>query len=296
MALSVLRDLILQAVISGTTVGCTYALVGLAIATVYNVTRIFDVSQGQYVMLGAMFVCFFYKFGLPVGSSILLALIVPLIIGLVIWRIILFGASQRYSAMTLIMITFGIAMLIEGSAFLVFGTSIRVNPYYLNIRPIRIYGATMSPQAPLIYGVTVLIVIGLSLLFDRTRLGKALRACHEQPLAARLMGIYPRNMMYFSFILAVCLGVIGGISIVPLTAVSYNMGIDWVIKGFLAAIVGGISRFQGVIVGGLALGLLESLAAGLTSSGYASIIALAVFIVLLLFRPTGLIGSQQIRT
>ncbi len=295
MPLSVLRDLILQAVISGTTVGCTYALVGLAIATVYNVTRIFDVSQGQYVMLGAMFVCYFFKFGLSTTSSILLALIVPLIVGLVIWRIVLFGASQKYSAMTLIMITFGIAMLIEGLAFLFFGTSIRMNPHYLNIRPIRIYGATMSPQAPLVYAVTALIVIGLSILFNRTRVGKALRACHEQPLAARLMGIYPRNMMFFSFLLAVFLAVIGGISIVPLTAVSYNMGIDWVIKGFLAAIVGGISRFQGVVVGGLALGLLESLAAGLTSSGYASIISLAVFIVLLLFRPAGLIGSQQIK-
>jgi branched-chain amino acid transport system permease protein len=102
-------------------------------------------------------------------------------------------------------------------------------------------------------------------------------------------------MMYFSFMLAVCLGIIGGISIVPLTAVSYSMGVDWVIKGFLAAIVGGISRFQGVVAGGLALGLLESLVAGLTSSGYASIIALAVFIVLLLFRPAGLIGPQKIR-
>jgi len=295
MSHSMLRDLILQAIISGTTVGCTYALVGLAVATVYNATRIFDVSQGEYVMLGAMFVCFFYKLGLPISVSIFLALIVPLIVGLVIWRIVLYGASQRYSAMVLIMITFGIAMLIEGLAFLIFGTSIRMNPSYLPIRPIRIYGATMSPQAPVIYGVTVLIVIGLSLLFNRTRVGRALRACHEQPLAARLAGIYPKNMMYFSFMLAVCLGIIGGISIVPLTAVSYSMGVDWVIKGFLAAIVGGISRFQGVVAGGLALGLLESLVAGLTSSGYASIIALAVFIVLLLFRPAGLIGPQKIR-
>jgi len=295
MSSSALRDLILQTIISGTTVGCIYAIIGLAIATVYNVTRIFDISQGQYMMLGAMFVCFFYKFGLNMTLSIVSALIIPLIIGLVIWRILLFGASQRYPALTLIMITFGIALFIEGLAFLIFGTRIRVNPYYLNNPPIRIYGATMSPQAPLIYGVTLLIVLGLSFLFDRTRLGKGLRACHEQPLAARLMGIYPRNMMYFSFMLAVFLGVIGGIIIVPLTAVSYSMGIDWVIKGFLAAIVGGISRFKGVIIGGIALGLLESLAAGFISAGYASIIALTIFIILLLFRPTGLIGFEEIR-
>lgn len=109
------------------------------------------------------------------------------------------------------------------------------------------------------------------------------------------MGINPRNMMYFSFVLAVGLTAAGGIMMVPLTAASYNMGMSLVIKGFLAAIVGGISRFQGVIVGGLALGLLESAAAGLISSSYASVIALTSFLVALLFRPTGLLGTKEIR-
>jgi branched-subunit amino acid ABC-type transport system permease component len=295
MSFSVFKILIVQAIISGTTVGCTYALIGLAIATVYNVARFFDISQGQYMMLGAMFVCFFYKLGLSITSSILFALFIPLVLGLLIWRLLLFGASQKYSHLTLLMITFGIALFIEGMAFLIFGTKIRVNPYYLNISPIRIYGATMSPQAPLIYGITFLIVLSLSLLFDRTTLGKGLRACHEQPLAARLMGIYPRNMMFFSFVLAVFLVVIGGIIVVPLTAVSYNMGVDWLIKGLLAAIVGGISRFHGVIIGALAIGLLESLAAVFISSGYASIIALCIFVALLLYRPTGLIGPKEFR-
>lgn len=291
-----LGDQILQFVISGITSGCIYTIVGMAIAVVYNVTRIFDVSQGQYVILGAMIICFFRKGGFNTFLSIILAFLIPLIIGLAVWRIIFYGPSKKYPTITLIMITVGVAMLIEGMIFFVFGTDIRTTPYYLKVAPIRIFKAVISPQGPLIYGAILLMVLGLSFLFGRTLLGKGLRACHEQPLAARLMGINTQNMMYFSFILSLCIGVMGGIVMVPLTAASYSMGMDLVIKGFLAALVGGISRFQGVIIGGLSLGLLESFSAGFISSGYASIITLTIFVVVLLFRPTGLIGSKEIRT
>jgi len=271
-------------------------MVGIAIATVYNVTRIFDVSQGQYVILGAMLVCSFRTAGFNIISSIIFALLISLIIGLVIWRFVFYGPSQKYPAMTLIMITVGVAMFIEGVIFLTLGTDIRTTPYYLTISPIRVSKATLSPQAPLIYGTLIVMVLGLSFLFGRTLLGKGLRACHEQPLAARLMGINPRHMMYFSFILAVCLGVMGGIVMVPLTAASYSMGMNLVIKGFLAALVGGITRFQGVIMGGLTLGLLESVSAGFISSSYATIISLTIFVALLLLRPHGLIGSEEMGT
>jgi len=289
-----LGDQILQVIISGITSGCIYAVVGLAIAVVYNVTRMFDLSQGMYVMLGAMLVCVFQKLGLCLGISIVLALIIPFSASLLIWRILFYSSSQRYPTITLTMITVGLGLLIEGIAFLTFGTDVRVGPYYLNITPIRVSGASISPQAPLIYASLLLALFGLSFLFGRTILGKALRACHERPLAARLMGISPRNMMYFSFVLAVCLGALGGIIMVPYTAASYSMGWNFLIKGLLAAVAGGVSKFQGVIVGGLVLGLLESVAAGFISSSYASIITFTIFVIILLFRPTGLIGGREI--
>lgn len=290
-----LGDQILQILISGITSGCIYAIFGLGIAIVYNVTRIFDVSQGQYLMLGAMLIAVFRASGMGTVLAVGFALIIPLSVGLLIWRILFYGTSQKYSPLTLIMITFGVALLIEGIAFLVLGTDVKVTSYYIKIAPIRISGATMSPQAPFIYGALLVALLILSFLFGHTMLGKGLRACHEQPLAARLMGIYPQRMMYFSFILAVVLSAIGGIAMVPFTAATYNMGLHFIIKGFLAAIVGGISRFLGVVVGGLALGLLESAAAGFISSSYASVIALTLFVVALLFRPTGFLGTKEIR-
>jgi len=288
-----LRDQILQVLISGISSGSIYAIIGIAIATVYNVTKIFDVSQGQYMMLGAMMVCLFRSSGFSVILSIVLALVISIIAGLLIWRILFYKSSQKLPHLTSIMITFGVAMFIEGVAYLFLGTDTRTTPYYLKIAPIRIFKATVSPQAPIIYGWLLVTVLGLFFLFNRTLLGKGLRACHEQLLGARLVGINPRSMMYFSFFLAVLVGVAGGIVTVPLTAASYSMGWNLVIKGFLAAIVGGISSFQGVIVGGLILGLLESSAAGFISSSYASIISLAIFVLALLFRPTGLMGSVE---
>jgi len=290
-----LGDQILQVAISGVTSGCIYAIVGIGIAVVYNVASIFDVSQGQYLMMGAMLVAVFRSSGFSTGWSIALALLIALSAGLLIWRVLLYNASQKYSSLTLIMITFGVAMLIQGIAFIILGSNVRTAPYYFKINPIHLSKATMSPQAPLIYGSLLFLVLGLSLLFGRTMLGKGLRACHERPLAARLMGVNPRRMMYLSFIIAVGLSAIGGIIMVPLTAASYGMGMDFVIKGFLASIVGGISRFEGVIAGGLALGLLESIAAGFISSSYASVISLTFFVILLLFRPTGILGAREMK-
>ncbi len=291
-----LGDQILQVLISGITSGCIYAIVGLGIAVVYNVTRIFDVSQGQYLMLSAMLVALFRSLGLSLWLSLVLAIATSVVVGLLIWRMIFYRASQKHSSLTLIMMTFGVALLIEGIAFVVFGTDVRMTSYYVKLAPIRISKATMSPQAPIIYSVLLLTVLGLSFLFGRSILGKALRACHEQPFAARLMGVNPRRMMYLSFVVAVALSALGGIVMVPLTTASYNMGMHFIIKGFLASIVGGISRFEGVIAGGLALGLLESAAAGFVSSSYASVIALTFFVIVLLFRPTGILGAKEVRT
>lgn len=291
-----LSDQIVQVIISGITQGCIYTMMGLSIAVVFNVTRMFDISQGQYAMLGAMLTCVFRISGLSTPLAVFLALVIPLVVGLFVWRIIFYGPSQKYPTLTLIMITFALAMLIEGIAFLVLGTDTRITPAYLNTSPIRIGKATILPQVPLISATLVLMVVGLALLFGHTLVGKALRACYEQPVAARLVGVNPKRSMYFSFLLAVGLGAIGGIIMVPITAASYNMGLPLVVKGFLAAIVGGISRFQGVIAGGLTLGLIESIAAGFISSSYASIIALTIFVIALLFRPHGLLGIKDDRT
>jgi branched-chain amino acid transport system permease protein len=291
-----LLEKIIQAIIAGLTSGSVYTIVGIALAVVHNVTKFFDLSQGQYVMLGGMIACVFFGLGLPLSLSIPLAIAISLLAGLLIYRVVLYRPSQTLPHMNLILVTFGLSMFVQGVAFIVFGTDQRMIPYYLKISPIRVSAITISPQAPLIYGVLCLMVIGLYLLFGRTMLGKALRACHEQLVGARLMVINPKRMMYLAYALAVCLGAIGGTVMAPLTSMSFSTGDNLLMKGFLAALVGGIYSYPGVIAGGLALGILESIMAGFVSSAYASVLTLTIFLVVLLLRPTGILGSKEIRT
>jgi branched-chain amino acid transport system permease protein len=291
-----LFDKILQAIVSGVTSGSVYAVLGIALAVVHNVTKFFDLSQGVYVMLGGMLVCVFYATGVPLVLCIALSIVIPLAGGLLIYRIVLYKPSQSFPHLTLIMVTLGLSMMVEGISFIIFGSDQRTIPYYLKITPIHVAGATISPQAPLIFGILCLLSLGLYLLFGRTLLGKALRACHEQLVGARLIGIAPKRMMFLAYAMAVCFGTIGGVFLAPLTSVSYSMAGNLLIKGFLAALVGGIYSYPGVIAGALALGILESVMAGFVSSGYASTITLGIFLIILLFRPAGIIGTKGIRT
>jgi len=137
------------------------------------------------------------------------------------------------------------------------------------------------------------MVVGLYLFFGYTVKGKALRACADEPLGAKTVGISTEKMALFSFVLAAGLGAVAGATITPLTMTAYNVGIPLTIKGLLAAFVGGINRAEGVILGGMVLGLAEAMSAGLMSSGYHDVLALGVLLVVFLCRPRGLLGAPE---
>jgi branched-chain amino acid transport system permease protein len=296
LAVWTLSDRILQVVFAGISSGAIYSLAGIAVAVVFNVTRIIDLSQGQYVMLGALLSCFFYSILGSIFVSAVLGLVFTLAVGTLIWRSILQTSSERYPHLTLILITLGIAMFIEGMAFIIFGTEMRFLPPFVDIGPICVSRARIAPQAPWLVGTLLVMVSGLALIFDRTLLGKALRACHEHLLAARLMGINPQKMTFFAYMLGVFLAAIAGIVMTPLLACNYSIGLLLTLKGLLVAIVGGITKFQGVLVGGLALGLLESITGGFISSDYMEAIPLGILLIALLFRPTGFLGPKELRS
>ncbi len=140
-------------------------------------------------------------------------------------------------------------------------------------------------------GVTVLIVIALSWFFNRTLYGKAMLATSYNRLAAQLVGVEVRRVLFASFGLAAALGAIAGVLVAPITFTSYDIGVMLGLKGFAAAILGGSAAFLGAIVGGLVLGLLENLGAGYVSSAYKDVIAFAIILAVLFFRPDGLLGA-----
>lgn len=278
----------LQIFFSGLNLGSIYTAVGLGFFVVHSVTRVLNLAQGEFVMLGGMLTVSFYTMGVPLFSSVLLAVVITALAGAGLYRLIIYPA-RKSSGATKVFLTLGSAFIIEGVALHVWGWEFRSLPAFLNTPGIQLGGATIFGQTPWVIGVTLLMVIGLFFYFGHTIQGKALRACADEPLGARLVGISIERMALFSFILAAGLGAVVGALITPLTMTSYRMGLPLTAKGLLAAFVGGITRAEGVILGGFIYGMIEAITAGVIPGGYHNAIAPLVLVVIFLSRRRGLL-------
>lgn len=283
----------LQFVLSGLSTGSIYALVALGIVIIYSVTGIINLAQGEYTMLGAMFAVTFYEWGVPLLLAFVAAILVTILAGLVIERLTV-NPVRTASPVTLIIITVGVSIIIRGIALWLWGTMPRSLPEFTPGAPLNVFGAVASRQRLWIVGTTAVVLLFLYYLLERTLLGKALRACSINQLAASFMGIGLGQMARFAFGLSAALGAAAGIVIAPLTLVSYDMGLMLGLKGFVAAVIGGLVSTPGAVIGGLLLGVLESLAAGLLSSGMKDAIAFLVLFVVLLWRAEGM--TARLRT
>ena len=284
-------DQLLQFLVTGITVGSTYALVGLGFALIYNASDVVNFAQGEFVMLGAMIAIALLAAGLPLSLAAIVATLITVLVGLLLERFAIEPALGA-SVVATIIITIGAAIFLRGIAMLLWGKDFHSLPAFSGDTPIRIGGATLLPQSLWVLGVTVALVVLVRLFFDRTLLGKALLACAFNRAAAQLVGINVRVMLRLAYGLSAGLGALAGILIAPITFSSYEAGVMLGLKGFSAAIVGGIGNPMGAVAGGLLLGVLESLGAGLISSGYKDAIAFLFVLMVLFFEPTGLFGHK----
>lgn len=278
----------LQIFFSGLNLGSIYTALGLGFFVVYSVTRVLNLAQGEFVMLGGMLTVSFYTMGIPLPASIALAVVITGLVGAGFYRFIIYPARNASGA-TKVFLTLGFTFIIEGVALRIWGWEFRILPAFLDTPSIQLWGATIFGQTPWVIGITLLMVVGLFFYFGRTIQGKALRACANEPLGARLMGISIERMALFSFILAAGLGAVVGALITPLTMTSYSMGLPLAAKGLLAAFVGGITRAEGVILGGFIYGMIEAITAGVIPGGYHNAIALLILVVIFLSRRRGLL-------
>jgi len=278
----------LQLFFSGLNLGSIYTALGLGFFVVYSVTRVLNLAQGEFVMLGGMLVVTFYTKGIPLVPSILLAVVITSLAGAGIYRFIIFPA-RKFPGMTKVFLTLGCAFIIQGIALHFWGWEFRSLAAFFDTPSIQICGATIFGQTPWVIGATLIMVAGLFVFFGHTIQGKALRACANEPLGARTVGISIERMALFSFALAAGIGAVVGALITPLTMTSYSMGLPLTAKGLLAAFVGGITRVEGVILGGLVYGMIESITAGLIPWGNHNVIALAILVGGLLIRRRGIL-------
>ncbi len=282
-----------QYILSGLSNGAIYALIGFGYAIIYNATGIINFAQGEFVMLGGMLTVFFLVFcHLPVIPAIVLSVVIATCVGILFERLAIRPLKDA-SPLRLIIITIGASIFIRGVAMLIWGKDTHALPAFSGDDPLYIAGATLLPQHLWILGGSVLIIIASRLFFNHSVMGKAMRACSYNPRAAGLVGINVKNMVLLSFALSAAIGSLAGIIIAPLTMTSYDVGVMLGLKGFCAVIIGGMSSGMGTVLGGLLLGLLESLGAGFISASYKDAIAFIILLLILFIRPEGLFKQKE---
>ena len=282
----------IQIAIGGLVVGSIYAAIALGFSLVYRVTGAINLSQGGFALVSAMIgYTFAVAWGWPLVLAIPAAVATTVIAGVALARFTFVPALSRLSNANVLMLTAGILTMVEGFSLVVWGSQPYATPPFSGEKPLA-FGAILIPtQAFWVFGATALTIFALWFLIARTRLGKALRACAENPSAASLMGIDVSRMTLLSFGLATLIAAISGVIVAPTTSLQFDTGRLFTISGFVAAAIGGIASFPGAVIGGLFLGLVTQLSTAYISSLFSSAISLLILLVVLIWRPQGLIQA-----
>ena len=283
----------LQFAFSGLTVGAVYALVAVGFTLIFNASDVINFAQGEFVMLGGMTTVSLVLAGVPVPLAALIAVIVTVAIGLALYGLAI-EPARGASAVALIMITIGASIFLRGAAQIVFDKRFHSLPHMFGTDPIQFGGAAIMPQSLVVLAGAAVIVMLLWLFIDRTLLGKAVIATATNRLAARLVGIDTRSIVGLSFAVSAAIGAVAGILVTPITLTSYDVGTLLALKGFAAAMLGGIGSALGAVLGGLILGMLEAFSAGYLSSKYKDAVAFLVILAVLFAMPQGLLGRGKV--
>jgi len=288
-------SLLLQLAIGGITTGSIYALVALGFNVVFKSTDAINFAQGEWVMAGGMTAAWLHQqFGWPLLALLPFAVACVALLGLISERLSVYPLS-RPSPMAVTLVTIGIAIATKAMVMLLFGKQPMSLPSFSGVEPIRFGGASVQPQALWIVALLIATMIAVHLFFERTLLGRAMKAAAADREAAALVGINVARTVMWCFVIAAGVGALAGIIITPITLTSFTAGTVLGFKGFSAAMLGGLGNLRGALAGGLILGLLEAFAAAFISSKYKDAVAFVVLLLLLFFRPAGLFGRLQVQ-
>ncbi|MGZ6013904.1 MAG: branched-chain amino acid ABC transporter permease, partial [Caulobacteraceae bacterium] len=257
----------LQFLLSGLTSGAIYALSAIGFSVIYNTSGVINFAQGEFIMIGGVASVMLVSAGAPLPLAVALAVLLSAQAGLLLEKLAIERARNASQA-SLIIITIGGSIFLQGAAQVVFGRGQRALRPFLGDEQIRIAGASLLPQSGLMVLTGAALVAALAWFFGATRLGKALLATSHNRLAAQLVGIDVRAILALGFVLSAAIGAIGGAVAAPITLTSSDVGVMLGLKGFVAATLGGLGSAMGAVAGGLLLGALEALAAGYLSSAY----------------------------
>lgn len=281
---------LLQAIVSGVLVGAVYGLVAVGLNLIYGVVHVINFAHGEFLML-SMYIALVMNALLGTGPFLALPVAVPLIMlaGLAVQRYIV---NRTLNAPILMQsfVTFGLLLVMQNGVMLVFG------PNYYSLRVPELEGVLefgyvrVGIGLALAAAVSVITIFGLYLFLSRTYLGMAIRAIGQNPLAARTLGIPVRRLYELSFAISTGLAAVAGIVLTPLIWMHPTIGEIYILRAFIIVVLGGMGNVLGAFVGGLVIGVAESVAALFLMPSLKEAVALAIFIAILLFRPRGIFG------
>jgi len=284
-------NLALQYLLSGITKGSIYAVVAIGFNLIYSATGVLNFAQGEFVMLGGMVAVTLAQF-VPLPVAVAGAVVIVALVGCLLeWS--LFRRLPNHSVLHLIILTIGLAILIQEASLHIWDEKVRSLPYFTGneVSSVSVLGASISPQVLWVLGTITVAVAALHGFLKYTLAGRAMRACSSSPEAAMLAGINIRNMRTLSFGFSAGLGALAGCVISPITLTHYEMGGPLAIKGFAAAILGGLGNPMAAVVGGLLVGILEAFSVKFLPAAYNDVTAFAVLLLVLFARPHGIFGA-----
>ncbi len=284
-----------QQILSGLATGSLYALTAIAVVVVFRNTRTINLAQGDFAMIGAFLgIIFLKEWGLNYFAMLLLVVACCMLLGFCVERIIMRPVADS-DWLTLFTTTIGVYYILHGFAGWIWGRDTKAFPVSFDPTPVDLYGALISKGH--LYNMAVALLIGgiLWWFFTKTKHGIAMRAVTDDPETAHLMGIPVKFIVTLTWCMAGAIAGFVGVLMAPIIYVSPEMMDEILIKGYVAAVFGGLYSFRGAVIGALMIGVAENLAGGYLGSHYKTSVAFIMIVVLLAFRPQGLVGIQQRR-
>ena len=274
----------LQFTVNGLAIAAIYSLIALGFSLIYKVSRVLNLAQGSFYVVSAFIAFTFIREGVNMYVAIAITIIITMGLGYIFERWIIRPVATGADLSVLLLLTLGTSMILDGIMKLIWGTDPIALPPVAGQQNIEFSGISILSQNILIIGSTVIILLALYLFFKYTYLGKSMTAVAENSLAAGIMGINANNVRAVAFAISAAIGALGGVLASPITLVAYDSGTMIGLKGFIAAVVGGVGNVFGGIIGGLTLALAESYSAGYISSLFQDTTSFLILLVVLIVR------------
>jgi branched-chain amino acid transport system permease protein len=287
----------IQLLISGLATGGIYALTAVGFTLLWQTSQTINFAQGEFVMLPAFFVLIAMGyFGMPFWLAVVVAMLVSVVALGAVFKKVIIDPMITHGVLPIVIATIGLSIFMREAVREFYGADAWPFPPLAAATNITIFGAAIAVQSLVVLGISILTVVLLQVFLSRTRTGRAMQATAQNPYVARLLGVRVERMILYTFMINAALVVIASLLITPIYLAKFTNGELLGLYAFIAAIIGGFNQMRGAIVGGLFLGVIDNLTAAYISTQYRLVVPLFFLIVIILFRPQGLLGRVEERT